>query len=115
MHLLEHCIRKDLDTKARRTMALLDPVLVTIVNLEENHREELAINNFPKDVEKGTHKVILTKKVWVDRSDIRLEDHIDFWGIAPGKTIGLKYCGCFVVLDIEKDETGIINFNIKVK
>lgn len=85
-------------------MAVLDPVLVTIVNVEDNYREELVINNFPKDLEKGTHKIVLTKKVWVDRSDVRLEDHADFWGIAPGKTIGLKYCGCFIVLKMETNQ-----------
>lgn len=104
MHLLEHCIRKDLDTKAPRTMAVLDPVLATIVNMDAS--EEITVNTFPKEIEKGSHKVILSKKVWVDRSDIRLEDHVDFRGIAPGKTIGLKYCGCFIVLGIEKDQEG---------
>lgn len=48
MHVLEHCIRKDLDKKAPRTMAILEPVLVTIVNVEPNHREVLEVNDFPK-------------------------------------------------------------------
>lgn len=59
MHVLEHCIRTDLDIKARRSMAILDPVLTTIVNFEKD--EVLEVNDFPKFPEKGKHKVTLTK------------------------------------------------------
>lgn len=59
MHLLEHCIRKDLDIKAKRTMAVLDPILATITNLESD--EEIEVNDFPKFPDKGKHKIKLTK------------------------------------------------------
>lgn len=54
MHLLEHCIRKDLDLKAPRTMAVLEPVLVTIANVPEDYREAIQVNLFPKDPTKGS-------------------------------------------------------------
>lgn len=106
MHLLEHCIRKDLDLKAPRTMVVLDPVLVTIVNVEADYREEIKVNLFPKNPEKGSRTIVLGKQLYVERSDIRLEDHADFWGIAPNKTIGLKYSGSFKVVGILQDANG---------
>lgn len=107
MHLLEHCIRKDLDTKAPRTMVVIDPVLVVIENVDENFKEELSLPDFPKNPERGTHKVSLTKRVYADRSDIRSEGHDDFWGIAPGNVVGLKYAGAFKVLEVKKSSKGI--------
>ena len=59
MHLLEHCIRKDLDVNAKRTMTVLEPILGTIINLEKE--EEVEVNDFPKFPEKGKHKIKLTK------------------------------------------------------
>jgi glutaminyl-tRNA synthetase len=88
MHVLEHCIRTDLEVKAKRTMAILDPVVATIVNLV--NEEVLEVKDFPKFPEKGTHTIKLTSKVYLDRSDVRTVDHEDFWGCAPGKLIGLK-------------------------
>jgi glutaminyl-tRNA synthetase len=38
--------------------------------------------------------------VYVDRSDVKLSDQSDFWGIAPGKIVGLKYAGAFQVLEV---------------
>lgn len=40
---------------------------------------------------KSTHKIKLTNKIYVEREDVRLEDHKEFLGMAPGKLVGLKY------------------------
>jgi glutaminyl-tRNA synthetase len=106
MHVLEHCIRKDLDVKAPRTMVVLDPVLVTITNVPVDFSEEISVNLYPKNPEKGNRKIYLQKELYVERSDIRLDDHADFWGIAPGRTIGLKYSGSFKVVAILQDTNG---------
>lgn len=59
MHVLEHCIRKDLDVKAPRTMAVLKPILATYVNYEVDLKAE--VPEFPKNPEKGKHSITLTK------------------------------------------------------
>jgi len=40
---------------------------------------------------KSTHKINLTNKIYVEREDVRVEDHKEFLGMAPGKLVGLKY------------------------
>jgi glutaminyl-tRNA synthetase len=66
------------------------------------------VSYFPKSPEKGQHFVTLSRNIFVDRSDIRTDDHDDFWGIGPNKTIGLKYCGAFKVLDVIKNGEGVV-------
>ena len=61
MHLLEHCIRKDLDVRAPRTMVVLEPVPVTIVNVPADFSEEIQVNLFPKALEQGKRTIHLTK------------------------------------------------------
>ena len=59
--LLEHCIRKDLDSKAQRTMAILDPIPLKLTNLKAT--QSYSVPNFPKDPSKGAHQVLLTSDV----------------------------------------------------
>lgn len=106
--LLEHFIRKDLDNKARRTMAVLDPVKLTLVNIEENYAEKINAPDFPKDPSKGTHEIHLTKEIYVERQDIKLEDQADFFGIAPKKIVGLKYAHVIRILSVDINDKGEI-------
>ncbi|KAM6524860.1 Glutaminyl-tRNA synthetase [Fusarium falciforme] len=68
-------------------MLVLDPVAVTIEDLEET--QELDVPYSPKDPKFGNHKVRLTKTVYIDRSDFREEDIKGYFRLAPGKTVGL--------------------------
>jgi len=104
MGLLDHCIRKDLDAKARRIFAVMDPVKVTIDNVDANFAEKFTALHFPKEKEKGGYEITLTKEFYVDRSDIRLEDHKDFYGFAPGKVVGLKYAYPVKVKEIKTND-----------
>jgi len=80
-------------------MVVLDPILCVIENLEKE--ETIEVRDFPKDASKGTHTVLLSKEIYVDESDVKLEDSKDFWGIGPGKVVGLKYVGAVKVKHIE--------------
>ena len=55
---------------------------------------------FPKDEARGNRKIRLTKKIFVERSDIKLQDEKGFYGIAPNKIIGLKYASTFFVKEV---------------
>ncbi len=55
---------------------------------------------FPKDEAKGNRKIKLSKKIFVERSDIKLHDEKGFYGIAPNKIIGLKYASTFFVKQV---------------
>ena len=88
--LLEHCVRQDLDNRAPRTMAVLEPLRLVITNLTEN--STLEVPDFPKNPEKGNHKITVSPVIFIDKSDFQLSDSSSFFGLAPGKIVGLKYC-----------------------
>lgn len=71
MHVLESCVRKDLDVKANRTMAILDPILAIIDNVQDNFSEVLEVPLIPRAPEKGSRKILLTKKIYLDKSDVK--------------------------------------------
>lgn len=65
--LLEHCIRKELDNSTKRTMAVIDPVKLTITNLAEDI--VLEAPDFPTQPTRGSHKVTFSNSLWVERED----------------------------------------------
>ena len=83
----EQSIRRYLENTVPRLMLVLDPVPVTILDLEETIH--LNVPYLPKDPTLGAHTVRLTKTIYIDRSDFREEDSKDFFRLAPGKTVGL--------------------------
>lgn len=106
--LLEHCIRKDLDATTKRTMAVINPVKVSITNLAADFEQVLDAPDFPTQPERGSHKVLFTNSVYVEREDTQLKDHKDFFGLAPGKFVGLKYAGVVKCLEVKTNDEGLI-------
>lgn len=82
----EQSIRRYLERTVPRLMMVLDPLPVTIEDAEEM---EMEIPFSPKDPKMGTHKLRLTKTVYIDRSDFRETDDKNYFRLAPGKTVGL--------------------------
>ena len=85
-------------------MGILEPVKITLVNVDDSYEEKLIAPDFPKEPSKGSHEIHLTKEIYVDVNDIKLEDQPDFYGIAPNKLVGLKYAHVIKILDIEINE-----------
>lgn len=82
----EQSVRRYLEFTVPRLMLVLDPVPLVIEDAEE---VDLDIPFSPKDPKMGSHKVRLTKTVYIDRSDFREVDSKDYFRLAPGKTVGL--------------------------
>ena len=106
LSLLELCVTKDLDLKAQRVFAVLDPVKVIIDNRPNDYNHPVTAPYFPKDPSKGGYTITLTKEFYVDRSDVRLDDNKDFYGFAPNRVVGLKYCYAVRVKEILTDDKG---------
>lgn len=87
MSRFDQTIRKYLERTVPRLMLVLDPIPVII---EDAMEMELDIP-FSKIQEVGSHKVNLTKKVFIDRADFREEDSKDYYRLAPGKSVGLLH------------------------
>lgn len=104
MHVLEHWVRADHDANAKRVLAVLRPLKVTIQNFREN--EEICVANHPKNEKMGTRSVLLTKVLYIEKTDFRMEDSKGYYGLAPGKSAMLRYAYPIKVIDtvLDKDE-----------
>ena len=89
-------------------MGVLDPVLVHITNLDNSYAQVIEAPDFPKYLERGSHKITLHNKVYVEREDTLVKDHKDFFGLAPGKFVGLKYAGVFKCISVSADDKGLV-------
>ncbi len=94
--LLEHCIKIDLDDKANRTMCVGEPVRMIFTNVEDDFKEEIKVNLIPKNPSKGERTILLTKEIWVDKSDVSYKEK-SWQRISPGSLVGLKY-GCAALI-----------------
>ncbi|CRG88662.1 glutaminyl-tRNA synthetase [Talaromyces islandicus] len=87
----EQSIRRYLEMTVPRLMLVLDPLKIVLEDadsLEESERE-VSVPFSPKNPEFGSHKVPVTKTVYIDHSDFREVDSKDYFRLAPGKTVGL--------------------------
>ncbi|KAK3071425.1 Glutaminyl-tRNA synthetase [Teratosphaeriaceae sp. CCFEE 6253] len=92
-HTLDAHIRTYLERTVPRLMLVLDPIRVTLTNLEDDYVEERDVPFDPKDPAKGTHKLPFTKTLYIDRDDFRPDAAADpdFFRLAPGTSVGLLH------------------------
>ena len=72
---------------------MLNPLKVTLTNMSMDEVRFVDAPNFPQDPSRGVHKVTLNRVVYIDRNDFRTEDSKSYYGLAPGKQVGIKYAG----------------------
>jgi len=89
LSLLEFCLREDLNPKALRVMAVLDPVKLIIDNYEEGKTEEMESENGP-DESLGKRKLPFSKELWIEREDFMEEPAKKWFRLAPGSMVRLK-------------------------
>ena len=106
--LLEHCIRDELNTSAKRKVAVLHPVKVVITNYPEDKTEYFELPNIPKNEEAGTRKVPFTRELYIDRDDFAEVPPPKFFRLKPGGEVRLM--GAYIIKfeDVVKDEAGNI-------
>ncbi len=107
MNQLDFFIRDDLNQKAPRVMAVLKPLKVVIENYPEGKTEELEASYWPHDVPKeGTRKVPFTREIYIEQDDFMLEPTKDYFRLAPGKEVRLRYAYLITCTDVVKDASG---------
>ena len=89
--LLEHCVREDLNTKAKRIMAVLNPVKIIIDNYPNNKTEELEAVNHPNNPDLGTRKILFSKELYIEKEDFMENPSKKFFRLAPGQEVRLRY------------------------
>jgi len=93
--LLEHAIRDDLNIRARRVFAVLDPVKLMITNYPENKVEEMEIINNPEDESMGSRKVPFSRELYIERNDFMEDPPRKFFRLGPDREVRLK--GAYII------------------
>ncbi|HOL81762.1 MAG TPA: glutamine--tRNA ligase/YqeY domain fusion protein [Ignavibacteriales bacterium] len=105
MSLLEYCIREDLNKRAQRAFAVLNPVKVIIDNLPDNHIEYLEAVNNPEDPESGKRKIPFTKELYIEQDDFMENPPDKYFRLTPNQEVRLKYAYIIKFKSLVKDPT----------
>ncbi len=102
--LLEHFLREDLNKKALRVMAVLNPLRVVITNYPEDQVEELEAVNNPEDESAGTRSVPFSKVIYIERDDFMEDPPKKFFRLGPGREVRLRYAYFLTCNEVIKNE-----------
>ena len=106
--LLEAAVRDDLNKKAIRVSAVLDPVKLVITNYPEGQTEMMEAVNNPEDETAGTHEISFSKELWIERADFMEDAPKKFFRMSPGKEVRLKNAYIVMCTGCTKDADGHI-------
>jgi glutaminyl-tRNA synthetase len=106
MAMLEYCIREDLRMKAKRMMAVLDPVKLVIDNYPEGESELLEVENNQENEEMGKRMVSFSRELYIERADFMEEPPKKYFRLFPGNEVRLKNAYFVTCTDYVKDESG---------
>jgi glutaminyl-tRNA synthetase len=91
IQLLEHCLREDLNKRARRVMAVLKPLKLVIENWPEGKVEELEAVNNPEDPGAGTRRIPFSGSLYIERDDFMETPPPKYFRLFPGNSVRLRY------------------------
>ena len=106
--LLEYCVREDLNSKASRVMAVLDPIKLVITNYPEGATEMLEAENNPEDESKGSRLIPFSKNLFIERDDFKEEANRKYFRLTLGKEVRLKSAYIIEGQSLVKDAAGNI-------
>ena len=108
MALLEAAVREDLNAKATRVSAVLNPVKLVITNYPEDMTEEMEAINNPENEPDGKHYTTFSRNLWIEREDFMEDAPKKFFRMTPGKEVRLKNAYIVKCTGCTKDEEGNI-------
>lgn len=108
MALLEAAVREDLNKKATRVSAVLDPVKLVLTNYPENKTEMMEAINNPEDEAQGSHEISFSRNLWIERADFMEDAPKKFFRMTPGKEVRLKNAYIVKCTGCTKDADGNI-------
>jgi glutaminyl-tRNA synthetase len=103
---LEGCLRDDLDARAPRRMAVLEPLRLVVDNLPEGHAETLVFPNHPKEPGLGEREVAFSRELWIERDDFAEVPPKGFKRLVPGGEVRLRGAGIVRCEQVLKDDDG---------
>lgn len=108
MTVLEDCLREDLNARAQRRIAVLDPLKLVIENYPEGQSEDCYAPNHPQQPELGTRVVPFSRELWIEREDFMENPPKGYFRLAPGAQVRLRYGYIVRCTGFEKDADGRI-------
>lgn len=106
MALMESAVREDLNGRATRVSAVLDPVKLVITNYPEGMTEQLTAINNPEDENSNTHEITFSRELWIERDDFMENAPKKFFRLGPGKEVRLK--NAYIIKCSENPEECIV-------
>lgn len=104
--LLEAAVRDDLNKRALRVSAVVNPVKLTITNYPEGQTEEMDCQNNPERPEDGSHKLTFSRELWIERDDFMEDAPKKFFRMTPGKEVRLKNAYIIMCTGCRKNDAG---------
>ena len=101
--LLEHSVREDLNKRAQRVMAVLNPLKIVITNYPGDSKEDLEAINNPEDESMGKRKVPFSRELYIEADDFREDPPKKFFRLFPGNEVRLRYAYIIKCEEIVKD------------
>lgn len=108
IQLLEFFVREDLNKKAKRVMAVVDPIKLVIENYPEDKEEWLETENNPEDENAGNREIPFSREIYIEREDFKEEANSKFFRLKLGGEVRLKSAYIIKAERVEKDENGEI-------
>ena len=106
--MLEAAVREDLNARALRVSAVLNPVKLIVTNYPENQTEEVEAVNNPENEADGTHILTFSRELWIEREDFMEDAPKKFFRMVPGKEVRLKNAYIVKCTGCKKSEDGVI-------
>ena len=106
--LLEFCVREDLNKRAERRMAVLNPIKVVITNYPEGETEMISCVNNPEDESAGHREVPFSREVYIERDDFMEVPPKKYFRLSPGNEVRLRYAYLIRCNEVVKNEQGEI-------
>ena len=101
---LENAVRDDLNRRAPRVLGVLRPLKVVIDNYPEGQVEEFDAVNNPEDASAGSRKIPFSKVLYIEQDDFREDPPKDYFRLAPGREVRLRYAYFIKCVGVTKDE-----------
>ena len=105
---LENLLRGDLNKRAPRVMAVLDPLRVIITNYPKGQVEDLDAINNPEDLQAGKRKIPFSSEIYIERADFMEDPPRKFFRLGPGREVRLRYAYFITCNEVVKDHDGNI-------
>jgi glutaminyl-tRNA synthetase len=109
MGVLENALREDLNTRAERRMAVLNPLKIIIENYPEDQEELMSGINHPQNPDYGTREIPFSREIYVEQEDFMEDAPKKFFRLSPGREVRLRFAYYITCKQVIKNEDGSIN------